>query len=164
MITRISKFLISIPLTKQSNKLLFSSLSVYPDVSLIDEEVTIIGNQLVPGTTVKLETSLVDTQERFNFHSSSLYKVGNDGVINTAEDAPLGDSSYQGVHRSGPLWSVRSKPKHKSQLWPVDVTRPLQYQLTLSDVSSQTVISRASATKSFINKDVRYGTSSHFNI
>ena len=158
MISKISQLLISRHVAQQNNKILFSSLSVYPDVSLIDEEVTIIGDQLVPGTTVKLDTSLVDTQERFNFHSSCLYKVGELGVMSTAEDAPLADSSYHGVHRSGPLWSLRSRPKHKSQLWPVDVTRPLRYQLTLSDVSNQSLTCRATATKRFINKDVRHGS------
>ena len=131
------------------------SLDISPKFSLMDEEVTISAKNLIPKSLVKLETRLAKFDERFCFVSSNLYEVGDHGSISTGSEAPLPTSSYQGCHRSGPLWSVQSLPGHKPRLWPQNIEDPLTYELTLIDAASDEVLARGSAVKSFVAAGVR---------
>ena len=131
------------------------SLEISPVLSQMDEEVTISAKNLVPNSRVKLETRLTKSSERFDFSSSNLYAVTEQGSVSTACQAPLADSSYQGCHRSGPLWSLRPLPGHKYRLWPQDISHPLTYELTLSDAASGEILARTSAVKTFLASGVR---------
>ena len=131
------------------------SLDILPKFSLMDEEVTISAKNLIPQSIVKLETRLAKSDERFNFVSSNLYKVGDSGSISTDSDPPLASSSYQGCHGSGPLWSVQALPGHKPRLWPQNIGDHLTYELTLRDPASDEVLVRGSAVKSFMAAGVK---------
>ena len=132
-----------------------ASLDILPKFSLMDEEVTIYAKNLIPQSVVKLETRLTKSDERFNFVSSNFYQVCKDGSFSSVSEAPLPPSSYQGCHRSGPLWSVQSLPGHKPRLWPQNIGTHLTYELTLSDAASDEVLTRASAVKTFLASGVK---------
>ena len=132
-----------------------ASLDILPKFSLMDEEVTIYAKNLIPQSVVKLETRLTKSDERFNFVSSNFYQVCKDGSFSSVSEAPLPPSSYQGCHRSGPLWSVQSLPGHKPRLWPQNIGTHLTYELTLSDANSDEVLTRASAVKTFLASGVK---------
>ena len=132
-----------------------ATLDISPKFSLMDEEVTISAKNLIPKSLVKLETRLAKFDERFCFVSSNFYEVGDHGSISTASDTSLPNSSYQGCHRSGPLWSVQSLPGHKPRLWPLNIEDPLTYELTLTDAASDEVLATGSAVKSFVAAGVR---------
>ena len=88
-------------------------LQVTPASSLFDTELTIMGRSLKPGTEVSLETRLEDRAQNFDFKSVSQFRTGREGRFSTDVDSPLAASSYEGVHRSGPLWSVQRCPGAK---------------------------------------------------
>ena len=132
-----------------------SVLSVSPASSLLDQEVTVAGTGLVAGSQVRLETRLEDREQGFQFQSVCDYETDDRGVFSTASQAPLPGSQYQGLHRSGPLWSLQASPGSRPRLWPDDIRRPLQYELSLSCPHSGEILARARAEKYFLTETVR---------
>ena len=130
------------------------SLNISPQFSLLDEEVTITATSLRPRSVVKLETRLVNPEERFSFASSSSFRVGEHGSLSTADDAPLEDSSYQGAHGSGPLWSVQSLPGFRPRLWPRNIEDKLTYEITLSEAGTEEVLASGQTVKSYVGPGV----------
>ena len=132
-----------------------SVLSVLPASSLLDQEVRLAGSGLEPGSQVRLETRLEDREEGFDFKSVCDYQTDSEGVFSTASQAPLPGSHYEGLHSSGPLWSLQASPGSRPRLWPDDIKKSLQYQLSLSCPHSGQILARARAEKYFLTETVR---------
>ena len=132
-----------------------ASLLVEPASSLLDEEVTVSGCQLEPGSEVRLETLLKDREQLFHFQSVCHYQTDDSGEFSTARQPPLPASQYRGLHRSGPLWSLQPCPGSRPRLWPEDIRKALQYQLSLSCPQSGQVLATARAEKYFLSQAVR---------
>ena len=134
---------------------LSSVLSVSPASSLLDQEVRVAGWELEPGSQVRLETRLEDREQGFDFKSVCDYQTDSRGEFSTASQAPLPGSDYQGLHSSGPLWSLQASPGSRPRLWPDDIRRSLQYQLSLSCPESGEILATARAEKYFLTQAVR---------
>ena len=132
-----------------------STLTVTPAHSLIDEEVAITGEGLGPETNLKLETVLQKSDERINYKSTCYFRSDKSGSFSTAAQAPCHGSSYEGIHRSGPLWSIRSLPGSKARLWPNDIELPLHYELILSDIDTNKVLKKTKMVKRFMSDNVQ---------
>ena len=150
-ITKLSATTASLP----SSRSLGSVLSVSPVSSLLDEVVTVAGTGLEAGSQVRLETRLEDREQGFQFKSVCDYQTDSEGVFSTASHLPLPGSQYEGLHRSGPLWSLQASQGSRPRLWPDDIRRPLQYQLSLSCPHSGQILARARAEKYFLTETVR---------
>ena len=138
-----------------SSRSLSSLLSVWPASSLIDQEVRVTGSELEAGMRVRLETRLEDSEAGWEFKSLCDYQTDSVGQFSTASQPPLPGSHYSGLHTSGPLWSLRPGPGSRSRLWPEDIRRSLQYELSLSCPQSGEVLTTARAEKYFITRAVR---------
>ena len=141
--------------TKSLCRGLSSVLEVCPSSSLMDCQVTVKGRSLRPSTRVRLETRLEDKEQYFDYRSVTELMTDSDGQFRTDIDSALPGSSYTGIHKSGPLWSLQRRPGAKYRLAPDDITKPLQYNLTLTYPDSPQVISTAQATKSYVGEGVR---------
>ena len=137
------------------SRCLASVLSVEPASSLLDEEVTVAGSELQPGSRVRLETSLEDREQGFQFQSVCLYQTDCSGSFSTASQPPPPGSQYEGLHRSGPLWSLQPRPGSRPRLWPEDIRARLQYRLSLSCPDSGQLLATARAEKYFLTEAVR---------
>ena len=58
------------------------------------------------------------------------------GNFNTSKQSPKCGSSYQGVHSSGPLWSVKPQKNSLVRLWPKDIMKTLHYSFVLKERNS----------------------------
>ena len=110
---------------------------------------------MVHSGQVRLETRLEDREQGFDFKSVCDYQTDSRGEFSTASQAPLPGSHYQGLHRSGPLWCLQPSPGSRARLWPEDIRKTLQYQLSLSYGDSQHIIATATAQKTFLADGVR---------
>merc|ERR1719431_949841 len=127
------------------------SLRASPSSGLLDQVARVTAEGLPPSLPVTLTTKLRDDRERINFTSSSTFVTTREGRVDTAGQAPV-SGSYSGVHSSGPLWSVRPEPGSVRRLWPGDITRPLDYTLTLTDTASEDVLATTSMTRSYLSE------------
>ena len=141
--------------TLSLSRSLGSVLSVSPASSLLDEEVRVAGCGLEADSQVRLETRLEDREQGFQFSSVCDYQTDSRGEFSTASQAPLPGSHYQGLHRSGPLWCLQPSPGSRPRLWPDDIRRSLQYQLSLSCPQSGEILATARADKYFLTQAVR---------
>ena len=146
---------LSKPVCQLGARSLASVLSVLPASSLLDQEVTVAGSGLEPGRVVRLETSLEDREQGFHFQSVCHYQTDDSGEFSTARQPPLPASQYRGLHMSGPLWSLQPCPGSRPRLWPEDIRKALQYQLSLSCPQSGQVLATARAEKYFLTQAVR---------
>ena len=133
---------------------LLRMLSVIPARSLLEEEVRVVSVGLKPRAPVRLETRLVEREQGFDFKSVCDFETDDCGVFSTDTVSPLA-GDYQGVHTSGPLWSVRPSPGSRTRLWPDHISKSLQYELSLSCRRSGEVICTAAAEKYFLSGGVR---------
>ena len=137
----------------------FSSVSslveATPKWSLIDKIVTIEGNNLDANLDVVLETSLVDEAQRINMKSECIYATDDYGNFNTSKQSPKCGSSYQGVHSSGPLWSVTPQKNSLVRLWPKDIMKTLHYSFVLKDRNSGQILAKDQICKSFVSPGVK---------
>ena len=140
---------------QELTKRLKCELSVSPNASLIDEEVTVVGSGLPANTVVTLETNLLDMKQKFDFVSSCSFLTDSAGEFSTARCAPLPGGSYSGLHPSGPLWSVKPGPGSLVRLWPRDILASLPYRLVLRRQDSGATLATAAATKRFVTAGVR---------
>ena len=86
---------LSFPLS--SGRWLSSLLEVTPSSSLLDCQVVVAGSGLEPGVVVRLETSLVDPSQHWDFRSVCRYQTDQSGVFSTDTHPPLPGSHYQGA-------------------------------------------------------------------
>ena len=143
------------PPLRSGQRCLSCLLEVQPASSLLDCEVSLSGRELEPGAVVRLETRLVDRGQHWHFQSVCLYQTDDSGEFSTARQPPLPASQYRGLHRSGPLWSLQPCPGSRPRLWPEDIRKALQYQLSLSCPQSGQVLATARAEKYFLTQAVR---------
>ena len=55
---------------------------------------------------------------------------------------------------SGPLWSLTPSPGSASRLWPLDISQPLQYSLSLTQSSTGESLAATGLTKSYLTPSV----------
>ena len=130
-------------------------LQVNPKWSLMDEEVTIKGSSLPENSEVTLVTSLKDNEQRIDLKSECHYTIDGGGGFNSAHHPPCPGSGYEGVHPSGPLWSVRPQKGSLVRLWPHNIMKPLNYNFVLKDKMTGEVLATENITKSFVSPAVQ---------
>ena len=133
-------------------------LGVEPVNSQVDQEVTVRAGGLAQKTRVVLETNLRDEEQRINFQSVCHYLTTEQGELDTEHQAPLPGSSYEGVHRSGPLWSVGRLPGSVRRVVFEDVTKPMVYEMELKCPQSGQVLDSQEITKRFVAPGVERRT------
>jgi len=129
-------------------------LSVEPRHSLLGQEVTIRAGGLNQKRELVLETNLRYDNHRINFQSVCYYQTSEQGQLDTGVHPPLPGSSYQGEHRSGPVWSVRPLKGSIRRLVVEDVIKPLVYRLDLKCARSGQVLDTTELTKIFTAPNV----------
>ena len=99
-----------------SGRWLSSLLEVRPPSSLLDSQVVVAGSGLEPGAVVRLETSLVDPSQHWNFQSVCRYQTDQSGVFSTDAQPTLPGSHYQGIF----FQIILKKPKPPPKLPPIE--------------------------------------------
>ena len=110
---------------------------------------------LAKNSLVTLETCLKDEEQRIHLKSLCHYKTDEEGLFSSATHPPCHESGYEGLHSSGPIWSMRPQQGSVSRLWPHNISKPLQYSFTLTDTVTGEVLARQGITKSFVSPEVR---------
>lgn len=103
---------------------------------------------------VVLETSLRDEEQRINFQSVCQFLTNDQGQLDTDVQSPLPGSSYQGIHKGGPLWSLGRLRGSVRRLVVEDACKPLVYQMVLKCAQSGHVLGSQEITKSFVTSGV----------
>ena len=93
LVSRLKK--VAPPLSR--GRWLSSLLEVSPSSSLLDCQVSLAASGLQPGAVVRLETSLVDPSQHWNFQSVCRYQTDQSGLFSTDTHPPLPASQYQGT-------------------------------------------------------------------
>jgi len=129
-------------------------LVITPKTGLLDDQVHIVGKGLPPQTIVELRGDLRRKEDKIHFSSRNRYLTSCDGTIDTKQQEPV-SGSYVGVHSGGPLWSMSAEPGCVSRLWPIDITKPLQYEFAISENTGKETLASTSATRSYLSEGVR---------
>lgn len=92
--------------------------------------------------------------QKINFRSRNFFTTDSCGRFDTERQATLTGSSYSGVHRSGPLWSVEPEPGSVSRLMPADIMVPLEYKFNLTNIKTGEVLATTKGTKRYVEDGV----------
>lgn len=88
------------------------TLRVTPERSRIDTPVQITAEGLAPGERVTVRTSVIDGALRM-WQSKAVVEADAVGALDLSKMATLEGSTYQGVDRDGPLWSMIAPDQSK---------------------------------------------------
>ncbi len=81
-------------------------LKITPNISYTDEEIAIQINGLKPFEIGTLKLSVTDSK-KIVWESTACFKANENGEINPKNQAPLENSSYNGIHSMGLFWSLK---------------------------------------------------------
>ncbi|CAJ1055935.1 peroxisomal succinyl-coenzyme A thioesterase-like [Xyrichtys novacula] len=106
-------------------------LSVQPSRGLIDEKVTVLVQNTLPGFQVTVH-ALHHSEDGHDWEAFGHYTANNTGTVNVSEDPSLG-GTYSGVEQMGLLWSLRSVPGSKPwlRMRKINVQTPMEFKISV---------------------------------
>jgi len=84
-----------------------ASIEISPEVSLFDQDTTVVVNNLDPGEIVLIQAEAVDDQQ-IHWGSRASFQSDKNGIINLSVQSPL-EGTYSGIDPMGLLWSMQSE-------------------------------------------------------
>ena len=84
-----------------------ASIEISPEVSLFDQDTTVVVNNLDPDEIVSIQAEAVDDQQ-IHWGSRASFQSDKNGIINLSVQSPL-EGTYFGIDPMGLLWSMQSE-------------------------------------------------------